>query len=311
MVRPEATQLPAPFENAPQPAREDLEFHEVMRELDVRPAPWRRESPTRRRHVERVRFLAEDQEQALFEERMEALGVAPLSDAPSPQAEGKVTAPTRDFPEPEALGADSLEAHPFGSAQNAEGQPPENPGQTPHQKRMKDHQASPLERPPASSKEPMESGNKESRRERTRFETAEDEASETMAAEIMASLLEESGFDPGLKFAGAEKGQPRQRKKKGRDSSQEQAPDGELDLHGKTQEEAIRMVQNFLLVSHRQRLRHVLIITGKGNNSGASGPVLGQAVVHWLERNGERFVRNFIPAPPRLGGDGALWITLR
>lgn len=88
-------------------------------------------------------------------------------------------------------------------------------------------------------------------------------------------------------------------------------PDGELDLHGKTQEEAIRMVQNFLLTSHRQKLREVLIITGKGLNSGEGGPVLREAVNNWLERNGGRFAKSFGWAPSRHGGDGAIWVSLR
>lgn len=41
-------------------------------------------------------------------------------------------------------------------------------------------------------------------------------------------------------------------------------PDDEIDLHGKTREEAIHMVQNFILSSHRAGFRHVLIITGRG-----------------------------------------------
>ncbi len=63
--------------------------------------------------------------------------------------------------------------------------------------------------------------------------------------------------------------------------------------------------------SHRQRLRHVLIITGKGKNSGTGGPVLAPLVLGWLQRNGGPYVRDFIQAPPRLGGAGAIWITLR
>jgi len=88
-------------------------------------------------------------------------------------------------------------------------------------------------------------------------------------------------------------------------------PDSELDLHGKTLEEAIRMVQNFLLVTHRQRLRHVLIITGQGRNSGAAGPVLKDAVYRWLDLNGKPTVRSFARAPARLGGEGAIWVELR
>jgi DNA-nicking Smr family endonuclease len=88
-------------------------------------------------------------------------------------------------------------------------------------------------------------------------------------------------------------------------------PDAELDLHGATQEQAIRRVQGFLLLAHRQKLRHVLIITGRGLGSGEHGPVLRDAVTRWLERNGGPYIRDFHPAPPRHGGAGALWIVMR
>jgi DNA-nicking Smr family endonuclease len=34
-------------------------------------------------------------------------------------------------------------------------------------------------------------------------------------------------------------------------------------------------------------------------------------VYRWLELNGKRFARGFTRAPARLGGEGAIWITLR
>ena len=48
-------------------------------------------------------------------------------------------------------------------------------------------------------------------------------------------------------------------------------PDQELDLHGKTREEAIMMVQNFVMTCHAKQFRTGLIITGKGRNSGNQG----------------------------------------
>ncbi|MEE8434841.1 MAG: Smr/MutS family protein [bacterium] len=145
----------------------------------------------------------------------------------------------------------------------------------------------------------------------TRFETPPPGAEDAEPAATMEALMAGEEFDPSLKFAGAVTPPPRRRGETRRRFSDDVEPDEELDLHGKTQEEAIRMVQNFLLVSHRQKLRHVLIITGKGKKSGQEGPVLGRAVFHWLERNGARYVRDFIQAPPRMGGAGAIWITLR
>jgi DNA-nicking Smr family endonuclease len=87
-------------------------------------------------------------------------------------------------------------------------------------------------------------------------------------------------------------------------------PDDEIDLHGKTREEAIHMVQNFILSSHRAGFRHVLIITGRGKRS-AQGPILKKAVEQWLERNGTPYLHEFADAPPGLGGAGALLVFLK
>ena len=127
----------------------------------------------------------------------------------------------------------------------------------------------------------------------------------------MEALLRDSGFAPELKFAGAVAPPRRHPGQSGEPQDDETEPDSELDLHGKTLEEAIRMVQNFLLVCHRQRLKHVLIITGRGHNSGSAGPVLKDAVYRWLELNGKRFAKGFFRAPSRLGGEGAIWVNLR
>ena len=88
-------------------------------------------------------------------------------------------------------------------------------------------------------------------------------------------------------------------------------PDQELDLHGKTLEEAIMLVQNFLITCHSQQLQTGLIITGKGINSGNQGPVLKKGVEHWLKRNGNFYLRNFHEAPPRFGGSGAIWLNFK
>ena len=88
-------------------------------------------------------------------------------------------------------------------------------------------------------------------------------------------------------------------------------PDAELDLHGKTREEAIMMVQNFVMTCHAKELRSALIITGKGRKSGEYGPVLKREVHLWLERNGEQYLRSFLQAPPRFGGSGAIWLDFK
>lgn len=98
---------------------------------------------------------------------------------------------------------------------------------------------------------------------------------------------------------------------KSRRDSSSTHPDETVDLHGKTQEEAIRIVQNFVKTSHTQGLRNLLIITGKGLRSGTQGPVLKRSVEQWLQRNGTPYLREFHDAPPRHGGSGAIWVRLK
>ena len=88
-------------------------------------------------------------------------------------------------------------------------------------------------------------------------------------------------------------------------------PDDEIDLHGKTRDEAISMVQKFVFDCYQKNLRSALIITGKGHNSAEKGPVLKREVKLWLERNGETFITDFYEAPPRFGGSGAIWLNFR
>ena len=88
-------------------------------------------------------------------------------------------------------------------------------------------------------------------------------------------------------------------------------PDDQIDLHGKTREEAIMIVQNFVKTCHAQRLRHILVITGKGQHSPYQGPVLKTTVALWLKKNGHAYLREFHDAPPRFGGSGAIWIELK
>ena len=41
-------------------------------------------------------------------------------------------------------------------------------------------------------------------------------------------------------------------------------PDDEIDLHGKTRDEAIKIVQKFVIDCYQKKFRSALIITGKG-----------------------------------------------
>jgi len=312
IVRPQVTRQPAAFERSETLGREDLEFQEAMRELDVSKTPWSKESPRRRQAVEGVQFKIDEADQTGFAAHMEHMGVRPLGgrEGAAPKEKerleggGSQAAPPAPSGPPGSVGppgksrAGAMEADPAARTGFTEEKPP--PVETP-------------ERPAAGGPRPFQ----DSEPGATFTTFAEDEP----GGASMEDLLAAAEFDPGHKFEGAPRagteaetppGESQRRGGAGAAFSIEHMePDSELDLHGKTQEEAIAMVQNFLLTCHRQRLRHVLIITGKGLNSGSGGPVLREAVQRWMERNGASFASGFFNAPPRHGGEGAIWVTLR
>jgi DNA-nicking Smr family endonuclease len=91
-----------------------------------------------------------------------------------------------------------------------------------------------------------------------------------------------------------------------------------LDLHGMNRVQAYDSLKKFILSSHKKGLRHVLVITGKGQRSrnfdedARAKGVLRQAVPMWLSEGamGE-IVLKWSCARPRDGGEGALYILLR
>ena len=88
-------------------------------------------------------------------------------------------------------------------------------------------------------------------------------------------------------------------------------PDDEIDLHGKTRDEAIKIVQKFVIDCYHKNFRSALIITGKGHHSAENAPVLKREVKLWLERNGGSYIADFQEAPPRFGGSGAIWLNFK
>lgn len=87
--------------------------------------------------------------------------------------------------------------------------------------------------------------------------------------------------------------------------------DARIDLHGMTQQTAHWALYNFLGDAHQQGLRHVLVITGKGNSSGGQG-VLKRAVPDWFAKSDfKMFVSGFRNAAQHHGGEGALYVRLR
>jgi len=84
-----------------------------------------------------------------------------------------------------------------------------------------------------------------------------------------------------------------------------------LDLHGLTQEEAHRQLDNFLALSANAGRRCVLVITGKGVWRPEAG-VLREMVPRWLNEGPSRAVVLAIAAAqPRHGGGGALYVLLK
>ena len=96
--------------------------------------------------------------------------------------------------------------------------------------------------------------------------------------------------------------------------------DYRLDLHGLTQIEAKKALQEAILGAWTNRLRLILVITGKGlrqsksdglNDNEATG-ILRRAVPKWLKETPlSNFVLAFSPAQQTHGGTGALYVLLR
>ena len=101
--------------------------------------------------------------------------------------------------------------------------------------------------------------------------------------------------------------------KKSRSSTRDslKRPDDEIDLHGETRDEAIKIVQKFVIDCYQKNFRSALIITGKGHHSAKNAPVLKKEVKLWLERNGDSYISDFQEAPPRFGGSGAIWLNFK
>jgi len=83
----------------------------------------------------------------------------------------------------------------------------------------------------------------------------------------------------------------------------------ELDLHGLRTDEARTQLAVFIREAHKQGLRCVRVVHGKGLGSPGKTPVLKGRVLSWLVQKSE--VLAFVQARPADGGAGALIVLLR
>lgn len=87
------------------------------------------------------------------------------------------------------------------------------------------------------------------------------------------------------------------------------AIEAELDLHGRTTNEARDLVVDFLRRMQASNKRCVRIIHGKGLSSIGKLPVLKVKVNSWLRQKNE--VLAFCSARPQDGGTGAVYVLLK
>lgn len=82
----------------------------------------------------------------------------------------------------------------------------------------------------------------------------------------------------------------------------------QLDLHGMRRDEARERLSFFIREAHKQGIRCVRVVHGKGLGSPGKAPVLKSRVHSWLVQKQE--VLAFVQAKPADGGGGALVVLL-
>jgi DNA-nicking Smr family endonuclease len=83
----------------------------------------------------------------------------------------------------------------------------------------------------------------------------------------------------------------------------------QVDLHGLRSDEARETLGQFIRDAHKQGIRCVRVIHGKGLGSPGKSPVLKDKVHRWLAQKSE--VLAFVQAQPAQGGAGALLVLLQ
>lgn len=83
----------------------------------------------------------------------------------------------------------------------------------------------------------------------------------------------------------------------------------QVDLHGLRTDEARETLTTFIREAHRQGIRCVRVVHGKGLGSPGKAPVLKDKVHRWLVQKSE--VVAFVQAQPMQGGAGAVVVLLQ
>jgi DNA-nicking Smr family endonuclease len=83
----------------------------------------------------------------------------------------------------------------------------------------------------------------------------------------------------------------------------------QVDLHGLRSDEAREVLTAFIRDAHKQGIRCVRVVHGKGLGSPGKTPVLKDKVHRWLVQKAE--VVAFVQAQPAQGGAGALVVLLQ
>ena len=138
---------------------------------------------------------------------------------------------------------------------------------------------------------------------RARFARADEQAALFESLEDDIDTMEH-GNGGALRYQRASVGR-RTMRKLGRGGYSVQA---ELDLHGMTLAEAKPRLRDFIEYSAQQGHLCVRVVHGKGLGSGERGPVLKNAVNHWLRRWDN--VLAFVSTRQVDGGTGAIYVLL-
>lgn len=83
----------------------------------------------------------------------------------------------------------------------------------------------------------------------------------------------------------------------------------QVDLHGLRSDDAREALGKFIRNAHKQGIRCVRVVHGKGLGSPGKAPVLKDKARRWLVQKSE--VLCFVQAPPMQGGTGALLVLLQ